>query len=115
MAEARPGTGSANAATFGDAAGNFLDGGKTYKVVLPAPIPAKDFWVFTVCDIQTQSLLPTDDKSAGVDGLHAGLRKEADGSVIHLVRPEGAAVLRDQLDSDHAGQRLQCAAPPLRS
>src|SRR5262245_24602756 len=65
MSEAKPGTGSAYAGAFRDAAGNYLDGGRTYKVTLPGPIPAKNFWAFTVYDNQTRSVLPTDQKMAG--------------------------------------------------
>src|ERR1700757_218116 len=36
-----------------------LDGGKTYKVVLPANIPARAFWSFTLYDNQTRSMLDT--------------------------------------------------------
>ncbi|MBP1775694.1 MAG: uncharacterized protein H6Q86_1700, partial [candidate division NC10 bacterium] len=60
MSEAVPGTGSAYAIAPRDSAGNYLDGGRTYKVTLPGPIPAKNFWAFTVYDNQTRSLLPTD-------------------------------------------------------
>jgi hypothetical protein len=69
MSESKPGTGSAYAAVFRDGAGGYLDGGRTYKVTLPGPIPAKNFWAFTVYDNQTRSLLPTDQKSAGLDSM----------------------------------------------
>ena len=55
-----------------DANGNYLDGGKTYKITLPGPIPAKEFWSFVVYDNQTRSLLETDQKLAGVDSTKAG-------------------------------------------
>jgi hypothetical protein len=41
MSEAKPGTGSAYAATFRDAPGSYLDRGRTYKVTLPAPSPRR--------------------------------------------------------------------------
>ncbi len=88
MSEAKPGTGSAYAATFRDAAGNYLDGGRTYKVTLPGPIPAKNFWAFTVYDNQTRSLLPTDQKLAGVDSTLAGLRKNPDGGATIWFAPK---------------------------
>ena len=91
MSEVRPGTGSAYAGAFRDAAGAYLDGGKTYRLTLPAPVPAKDFWAFTVYDNQTRSLLPTDQKSAGVDSLDRNLKKEADGSVHVFFGPKAPA------------------------
>jgi hypothetical protein len=60
MAMAKVGSGSAYAASLRDAKGNYLDGSKTYKVMLPGPIPAKEFWSFVVYDNQTRSLLETD-------------------------------------------------------
>ena len=42
-----------------DAKGNYLDGGKTYRVTLPTGIPAKDFWSFVVYDPHTRSMLQT--------------------------------------------------------
>ena len=52
MAYSKPGTGSAYAYAARDSMGRYLDGGKTYKITLPAPIPAKQFWAFTVYDSQ---------------------------------------------------------------
>jgi hypothetical protein len=39
--------------------GESFDGSKTYKVALPANIPAGKFWSFTVYDNQTRSMLAT--------------------------------------------------------
>lgn len=60
---------------------HYLDGGRTYTLTLPGPIPAKDFWSFTVYDSQTRSLLPTDRKLAGVDGTRPGMQMNKDGGV----------------------------------
>jgi hypothetical protein len=93
MSMAKPGSGSAYAGAFRDASGAFLDGGKTYKVTLPGPIPAKEFWSFVVYDNQTRSLLETDQKLAGVDSTAKGLNVDADGSVTVYFgpkAPEGA-------------------------
>ena len=91
MSESKPGTGSAYALAFRDAKGNYLDGGRTYKVTLPGPIPAKDFWAFTVYDNQTRSLLPTDQKSAGLDSNIPGLKKNADGGAAIWFGPKAPA------------------------
>jgi len=80
MAAAKPGSGSAYAFTARDAAGAFFDGGKTYKVTLPAPVPAGQFWSFTVYDSQTRSMLETDQKLAGIDSNQKGMKPNADGS-----------------------------------
>jgi hypothetical protein len=81
MSEAKPGTGSAYALAFRDATGAYLDGGRTYNLTLPGPIPAKDFWSFTVYDSQTRSLSPTDQKLAGVDSTLPGMQMNKDGGV----------------------------------
>jgi hypothetical protein len=62
------GSGSAYAYSARDAEGDYLDGGKTYKITLPAPIPVAQFWSFMVYDGQTRSMLETDQKLAGLDG-----------------------------------------------
>ena len=91
MSEARPGTGSAYGLTFRDGGGTFIDGGRTYKVTLPGPIPAKDFWAFSVYDNQTRSLLPTDQKSAGIDSNATGLQRNADGGATIWFGPKAPA------------------------
>jgi hypothetical protein len=35
----------------------YLDGGKNYKLNIPANVPAKDFWSIVVYDPQTRSQL----------------------------------------------------------
>ena len=91
MTESKPGTGSAYAITVRDANGRYLDGGRTYKVTLPGPIPAKDFWSFTVYDNQTRSLLPTDQKLAGVDSTLPGIQMNKDGGVTVWFAPRAPA------------------------
>ena len=80
MATPKVGTGSVYPTTARDSEGDYLDGGKTYSVVLPGPIPAKAFWSFTVYDSQTRSFLETDQKSAGLDSLDPKVKANPDGS-----------------------------------
>lgn len=80
MAAAKPGTGSAYAFAVRDKTGAYLDGGKTYKVTLPGPVPAKQFWSFTVYDAQTRSMLETDQRTAGVDSNSKDIKANSDGS-----------------------------------
>jgi len=54
------GVGSQYALAARDADGNYLDGSETYRLHLPAGIPAKDFWSVVVYDPQTRSMLQTD-------------------------------------------------------
>ena len=88
MAYSKPGTGSAYAYAARDSMGRYLDGGKTYKTVLPAPIPAGQFWSFMVYDGQTRSMLETDQKLAGLDSNQPGIKKNPDGSVTVWFGPK---------------------------
>lgn len=91
MTESKPGTGSAYAITFRDVNGDYLDGTKTYKVKLPGPIPAKNFWAFSVYDNQTRSLLETDQKLAGLDSTLPDIKGDKDGSVTVWFGPKPPA------------------------
>lgn len=42
-----------------DAEGQYVDGGRTYRLTLPKDIPAARFWSLTVYDSQTRSMLDT--------------------------------------------------------
>ena len=88
MTKEMVGFGSQYAAAYLDADGNPFDGNKTYKINLPAPIPAKDFWSFTIYDNQTRSMLQTDQQFPGIDSTKSGLQKNRDGSVDIYVGPK---------------------------
>jgi hypothetical protein len=91
MAFAKPGSGSAYAYSARDAKGEYLEGGKTYKITLPAPIPVAQFWSFVVYDGQSRSMLETDQKLAGLDSNQKDLKKNADGSVTVWFGPKAPA------------------------
>lgn len=81
-------SGSVYCMTARDKDGEYLDGGKNYKVVLPAPIPAKNFWSFMAYSGQTRSILETDQKSGGLDSKRPDLVSNEDGSVTVWLGPE---------------------------
>ncbi len=87
MAKPKVGTGSAYEIGAHDSAGRYLDGGKTYKCILPGPVPAKDFWSFMVYDNQTRSVLETDQKSGGLDSNNPSVKANADGSYTMWFSP----------------------------
>ena len=80
MAKPKVGSGSVYLLTAHDTHGKYLDGSKTYKVTLPAPIPVNNFWSFMVYDNQTRSMLETNQKLAGLDSLNPKLKANKDGS-----------------------------------
>jgi hypothetical protein len=82
------GLGSQYALAFHDAAGRYLDGGKTYRLHLPSPIPAKDFWSIIVYDSQTRSMLQTDLRFPSLSSQKEGIVVNADTSVDVYFGPE---------------------------
>jgi hypothetical protein len=63
-----------------DANGDWLDGGKLYRLQLPANVPAKESWSVTLYDPQTRSLLQTEALQPGLSSLSEKLKPAADGS-----------------------------------
>ena len=57
MVEKHVGTGSQYLWTPRDASGAFLDGGKRYRLHIPANIPAKNFWSVVAYDADSRSIL----------------------------------------------------------
>lgn len=52
-----------------DEAGSYLDGGRSYKLTVPLPVPAKLFWSVTVYDAETRSQIQTDQGKAALRSL----------------------------------------------
>jgi hypothetical protein len=52
-----------------DATGAFLDGGKTYKLTVPLPVPARLFWSVTIYDPLNRSEIQTDQGKAALRSL----------------------------------------------
>ena len=80
-----------------DTDGNAFNGAKTYRMVLPAGIPAATFWSTTVYDNQTRSMLRTPQRSpcAGSQNYPSpAASPDADGSTTVYFgpnRPDGIA------------------------
>jgi hypothetical protein len=91
MAAPKVGAGSAYGFTATDSKGNFLDGGKTYKINLPHPIPVNNFWSFMVYSTQHRSMLETDQKLAGLDSNNPSVKANADGSYTMWFGPKAPA------------------------
>ena len=72
MTQPKVGQGSVYEIGTMDNTGAMLEGGKTYSVTLPGPIPARNFWSFMVYDNHTRSILETDQKSGGIDSKREG-------------------------------------------
>ncbi len=81
MAAKMVGKGSQYAYNATDKDGNFLDGSKTYRLNIPANVPAKDFWSVVVYDPQTRSQLQTSQKFPSKNNKKTKLLQNPDGSV----------------------------------
>jgi hypothetical protein len=76
------------AITEHDAAGQYLDGGKNYRLHLPPNIPANNFWSLLVYDPQTRSMLQTDQQFPSISSLNEGIIINPDSSVDLYFGPE---------------------------
>lgn len=52
-----------------DKGGEYLDGGKTYKLSVPLPVPNRLFWSVTVYDAETRSQIQTEQANAALRSL----------------------------------------------
>ena len=72
--------------------GEWLDGGNSYKLTMPANVPVHDFWSITTYDLVTASYL-RDINPSTIDSVTENVKRNADGSVtIYFgpTLPEGA-------------------------
>jgi hypothetical protein len=60
--------------------GEWLDGGKNHKLVMPPNVPVRDFWAITTYDLETASYL-RDIEPSSIDSTMKDVQKNADGSV----------------------------------
>jgi len=88
MAAPREGTGSDYAIAYVDSKKQAFDGGKTYKLNIPADPPVGNFWAVTVYDTQTRSMLQSNQKFPTVGGNTEGLKKNDDGSYTVYFGPK---------------------------
>ena len=88
MCNPRVGVGSQYALASVDKNGHYFDGSATYKITLPAGVPAEDFWSLVVYDPQTRSQLQTGQPFPSVNNLRGDLRENDDGSIDVYFAPE---------------------------
>ena len=91
MVTPKVGSGTQYIAGMRDSNGQPLDGGKTYKVHLPPNVPANQFWAFTLYDVQTRSMLQTDQRFPEITSAEGKVQKNSDGSYDVYFGPEAPA------------------------
>jgi hypothetical protein len=74
------GSGSLYFLSFRDTFGAYFDGGSSYKMTIPAPVPAGLFWSTTVYDAETRCLIETDLNRAAVRSHLDRPQANVDGS-----------------------------------
>jgi hypothetical protein len=88
MKSQTPGVGQAYLASYTDAGGAWLDGGRTYTLHIPADPPAKLFWSVSVYDIGTRCLIDNAQQRGDRGSRDAELIYNPDGSVDVHFAPE---------------------------
>jgi len=89
-----PGVGQRYIASYRDRDGNWLSGGNTYRLRVPADPPAKGFWSVTAYDEDTRQMPITEQGRPDISSRKADIAKNSDGSVdvyFGPKAPEGKA------------------------
>jgi hypothetical protein len=63
-----------------DQTGEPLNGGETYRLLVPPDAPARQFWAVTVYDLETAGFI-RDSPRVELNSYHQGVQKDEDGSV----------------------------------
>jgi len=87
-----PGGGSVYYSSFKDDSGAYIDGGKTYRMNIPGPVPMKLFWSATVYDAETRCLIEAPLMRAAVRSHLDQPVVNADGSYDITFGPENPGV-----------------------
>jgi hypothetical protein len=74
---------------FKDKDGNRLDGGKSYRLHVPANAPAEQFWSLTLYDTASRSMIQNPSNDAARSSLDK-LKTNADGSIDLYFGPAGS-------------------------
>jgi hypothetical protein len=81
MKSQTPGAGQAYLSCYIDSGGDWLDGGQSYTLHIPANPPAKLFWSATVYDASTRCLIDNPQGRGDRGSRDADLQRNDDGSV----------------------------------
>ena len=101
---AKLGAGSFDLSAYHDKSGEPLSGSNTYRLHVPANVPASEFWAMTVYDLETEAFF-RESTHLTVDSLDKAVRKNADGTVdiyVGAKAPAGGV----ELDLCPAGKEL---------
>src|SRR6201996_2689508 len=100
-----------------DSTGAFLDGGKTYKLKIPQPVPAKLFWSLTIYDPDTCSEIVTDQGKAALRSMFELKGKTGAGAIdLYLgpTRPRATRGSGSRPTQAKAGSPISASMVPAR-
>jgi len=87
MASKSVGVGSQYLCTHTDGTGTPLDGARTYRLHVPASVPAKQFWSFVVYDSGSRSMMATSQRFPALSSYDR-FQPNPDGSVDLYIGPK---------------------------
>lgn len=87
MTTKTPGEGQAYLSAYRDADGHWFDGAKTYRLHVPADVPAKQWWSVALYDLETRCFMDTRYDKVEL-GSRSPILKNPDGSVDFVFAPE---------------------------
>ena len=71
-----------------DANGDALDGGRSYRLMVPAPVPVAQFWSVTLYDLDTRSEINTEQFKPVLTSLRDDLTPDANGNITLHFGPD---------------------------
>jgi hypothetical protein len=86
-----PGVGQRYIAAYKDKSGEWLDGGKSYKLHVPPNPPAKGFWSVTAYDEGTRQMVVTEQGRPDISSRKEDIAKNSDGSIDVYFGPKAPA------------------------
>ena len=98
-----PGPGSTYLGQYEDAEGKGFDGGALYKLVVPADVPAGQFWALTVYDSSSRTLIRNDRRNAEINSLNDIIQNE-DGTTTLYIGPKVPEGMESNWVQTSAGQ-----------
>ena len=108
MKSQTPGKGQAYLGAYTDADGDWLDGGASYTLHVPADPPARLFWSATVYDAATRCLIDNDQQRGDRGSRDDDLKREPDGSVYLCFGPAAPAGHESNWVQTIPGRRWFC-------
>ena len=84
----KEGQGMGYGGMFLDSKGRALSGDRYYVINVPPNPPVEIFWAITIYDLDTRSMVRTDQERAERGSRHEGIRTNADGSTPIFVGPK---------------------------